>query len=189
MKFFWLVLLLASRGSKPLEVVIAASKSATVTLSKIGKLSVRLEIRRLGNEINAVALMTWAGMDTSSVEGTQTSITDLYALEAEQPFDSEHRREDAIEVRNYVRAFEHGLERRKTLPVSLRLLREMHAIHQDGARGAKRDPGEFRRSQVWIGGTGAKIEQASYVLPPPGQELETALAELERFIHGQLEPV
>ena len=121
---------------------------------------------------------------SSRIEGTQTSITDLYALEAEQPFDSEHRREDAIEVRNYVRALEHGLERRKTLPVSLRLLREMHAILMDGARGAKRDPGEFRRCQVWIGGTGAKLEQASYVPPPPGQELETALAELERFIHG-----
>jgi Fic family protein len=121
---------------------------------------------------------------SSRIEGTQTSITDLYALEAEQPFDSEHRREDAIEVRNYVRALEHGLERRKTLPVSLRLLREMHAILMDGARGAKRDPGEFRRSQVWIGGTGAKLEQASFVPPPPGQELETALAELERFIHG-----
>jgi hypothetical protein len=69
MKFFWLVLLLAlaSCGSKPLEVKITAAKSSTVTLTKTGKLSVRLEIRRLGSETNAVALMTWAGSDTSSV--------------------------------------------------------------------------------------------------------------------------
>lgn len=68
MKFFWVVLLLVSCASKPLEVKITAAKSSTVTLAKTGKLSVRLEIRRLGSEINAVALMSWAGSDTSSVD-------------------------------------------------------------------------------------------------------------------------
>ena len=68
MKWFVLLLILVSCGSKPLEVKITAAKSSTVTLAKTGKLSVRLEIRRLGSETNAVALMSWAGSDTSSVD-------------------------------------------------------------------------------------------------------------------------
>ena len=128
---------------------------------------------------------------SSRIEGTQTSITELYALQADQSFDSAERRADAVEVRNYVRALEHGLERRKTLPVSLRLLREMHTILMEGARGAKRDPGEFRRIQVWIGGAGAGMEQASYVPPPPGQELNDALSKLDQYINqdGGLPPL
>ena len=105
---------------------------------------------------------------SSKIEGTQASLSDLYALDAEQPFESAQLREDAIEVRNYVKALEHGLERRQSLPISLRLLREMHRILMDGARGAKRDPGEFRRIQVWIGGTGIGLNQARFVPPPPG---------------------
>ena len=68
MKWFVLLLTLVSCGSKPLEVKISAAKSSTVTLAKTGKLSVRLEIRRLGSETNAVALMSWAGSDSSSVD-------------------------------------------------------------------------------------------------------------------------
>jgi hypothetical protein len=68
MKWFVLLLALVSCGAKPLEIKITAAKSSTVTLAKIGKLSVRLEIRRLGSETNAVALMSWAGSDTSSVD-------------------------------------------------------------------------------------------------------------------------
>lgn len=128
---------------------------------------------------------------SSRIEGTQASLSDLYALDAQQPFSSEQRREDTLEVRNYVRALEHGLQRRQSLPISLRLLREMHAILMDGARGAKRDPGEFRRSQVWIGGTGSRIEQARYVPAPPGLELEQALTALEQYLHhvGGLPPL
>ena len=68
MRFFWIVLLLISCASKPLAVKITATKSSTVTLAKTGKLSIRLEIRRLGSETNAVALMSWAGSDSSSVD-------------------------------------------------------------------------------------------------------------------------
>ena len=68
MKWFFLLLALVSCGTKPLEVKISAAKSSTVTLAKTGKLSVRLEIRRLGSETNAVALMSWAGSDSSSVD-------------------------------------------------------------------------------------------------------------------------
>ena len=68
MKWFVLLLVLVSCAAKPLEVKISAAKSSTVTLAKTGKLSVRLEIRRLGSETNAVALMSWAGSDTSSVD-------------------------------------------------------------------------------------------------------------------------
>jgi hypothetical protein len=68
MKWFVLLLALVSCGAKPLEVKITAAKSSTVTLAKTGKLSVRLEIRRLGSETNAVALMSWAGSDSSNVD-------------------------------------------------------------------------------------------------------------------------
>ncbi|WP_207957034.1 Fic/DOC family N-terminal domain-containing protein [Rubrobacter tropicus] len=89
---------------------------------------------------------------SSRIEGTQASLVDLYAFEAEPPlFGALERRSDVREVQNYVRALEHGLERLKELPISQRLLREMHAVLMEGVRGAQRDPGEFRRVQNWIG--------------------------------------
>lgn len=86
------------------------------------------------------------------------------------------------EVWNYVRALEHGIERLEELPISQRLLREMHAALMEGVRGAQRDPGEFRRIQNWIGPPGADMEAATYVPPPPA-EIPAALSVLERYIH------
>ncbi len=86
------------------------------------------------------------------------------------------------EVHNYVRALDYGLERSKTLPVSLRLIREMHGILMDGVRGEHLTPGEFRRSQNWIGPPGSTIESAT-IVPPPVGEMHQALDSLEKFIH------
>ena len=122
---------------------------------------------------------------SSRIEGTQASLVDLYAFEAEPPlFGEPERREDVQEVKNYVRALEYGIERLEELPLSLRLLREMHAILMEGVRGTHRDPGEFRRIQNWIGPPGADAADASYVPPPPGEILE-ALGSLEQYIHRQ----
>lgn len=121
---------------------------------------------------------------SSRIEGTQASLSDLYALEAGVPlFPELEAREDAHEVQNYVRALEHGLS--SHLPISTRLLREMHATLMSGVRGQNRAPGEFRRSQNWIGPAGARRRDATFVPVPPGPPLEEALSKLERFIHAQ----
>ncbi|WP_200900314.1 Fic family protein [Rubrobacter aplysinae] len=88
------------------------------------------------------------------------------------------------EVQNYVRALEHGMGRLQDMPLSLRLLREMHEILMEGVRGAQRAPGEFRRVQNWIGSPGAEAGEATYVPPPPG-EISSSLGKLERYIHEE----
>ncbi len=118
---------------------------------------------------------------SSQIEGTQSSFTDLLLFENEAkphvPI------EDVEEVSNYVAALQHGLRRLKGgFPLSLRLLRETHSILLKGGRGANKLPGEFRRSQNWIGGT--RPGNASYV-PPPPERLMECLAEFEKFIHDE----
>ena len=122
---------------------------------------------------------------SSRIEGTQASLVDLYAFEVELPlFGEPERRDDVQEVQNYVRALEHGMERLEDLPISQRLLREMHSVLMEGVRGAQRDPGEFRRIQNWIGPPGAEVGEATFV-PPPPMEISGALGALERYIHEQ----
>jgi len=122
---------------------------------------------------------------SSRIEGTQATLADLYAYEAEQMSFLEPS-SDAREVYNYVRALDHGLERVKTLPISLRLVRELHAKLMEDVRGEIMRPGEFRSSQNWIGPAGCTLETASYV-PPPVEEMHLALDALERFIHAPSE--
>lgn len=120
---------------------------------------------------------------SSRIEGTQASLEDVYALEAQAPlFARTEIREDAQEVLNYIRALERGRELLQELPLSLRLLREMHAVLLQGVRGQSRAPGEFRRVQNWIGPQGSSLAEARYVPPPPGPMLE-GLDALERFWH------
>ena len=120
---------------------------------------------------------------SSRIEGTQASLVDLYAFEAETPlFDEPERRDDVQEVQNYVRALEHGMARLEDLPISVRLLREMHAVLMEGVRGVQRDPGDFRRIQNWIGPPGAEIGEATYVPPPPG-EIPATLGALESYVY------
>lgn len=119
---------------------------------------------------------------SSQIEGTQSSLSDLLLYEHDQapgvPVD------DAEEASNYVRALNHGLElMRGGLPISLRLIREVHEQLMLGARGANRAPGRFRTVQNWIGGE--KPSTALFV-PPPPNEVVAAMGELEKFLH--LEP-
>lgn len=118
---------------------------------------------------------------SSRIEGTRASLGDLYAFEAQQPALFEPAG-DVREVHNYVRALEYGLERLKNLPMSLRLIRELHAILMEGVRGQAQTAGEFRRSQNWIGPPGSTTQDATYV-PPPVAEMNQALGSLEAFLH------
>lgn len=119
---------------------------------------------------------------SSRIEGTRASLDDLLAYEVTQLSFLEPG-SDVREVHNYVRALEYGLERINMLPVSLQLIREVHAQLMEGVRGDVWTPGEFRRSQNWIGPAGSTLETAPYV-PPPVDDMLMALNALENFIHA-----
>ncbi|HQP95789.1 MAG TPA: Fic family protein, partial [Myxococcota bacterium] len=121
---------------------------------------------------------------SSIIEGTQSSLSDLLLFELDQepgvPLD------DVREVSNYVAALDHGLRLlEEGLPLSLRLFREIHGVLLTKARGSNQTPGEFRRSQNWIGGT--RPGNAAFV-PPPGEEVLECMNKLELFLHDQPEP-
>lgn len=118
---------------------------------------------------------------SSRIEGTQASLSDLYAFEAVPRAEETG---DVREVVNYVRALEFGLSRLKDLPVSLRLIREIHERLMRGVRGEYSTPGEFRRSQNWIGPPGCLLNDATYV-PPPLEEMRACLDALEHFLHAE----
>ncbi len=118
---------------------------------------------------------------SSQIEGTQASLIDVVEFEAGRL--RPDRPHDVDEVINYVRAMNHGLARLKALPVSLRLIKEIHHSLLQGVRGQERAPGEFRTSQNWIGPPGCTLQTASFV-PPPPHEVVRALGDLENFIHA-----
>ncbi len=118
---------------------------------------------------------------SSRIEGTQASLSDLFFFEASQ--EAPAVGSDVREVRNYVVAMEHGLARLDTLPLSLRLLREIHAELMDGVGGEHLTPGEFRRSQNWIGPPGCTLNEATFV-PTPPEDMMAALGDLEKFWHA-----
>jgi Fic family protein len=117
---------------------------------------------------------------SSQIEGTQASISDLLKAEADL-FGSRQNR-DVKEVRNYIAAMNLGIQRLPELPLSVRLIKEIHERLMRGVRGQHQQPGETRRSQNWIGPSGSSILSASFV-PPPHIEADAALNDLEKFIH------
>jgi len=116
---------------------------------------------------------------SSRIEGTQSSLSDLLLFEATKV----EKQRDVREVQNYVRAIEYGLKRLDELPLSLRLIRELHGILMERVRGEHATRGEFRQSQNWIGPPGCSLNEASFV-PPPVPEMQDALDQLEKFLHA-----
>jgi Fic family protein len=118
---------------------------------------------------------------SSQIEGTQASLIDVLAFEADAV--APDNPQDIEEVVNYINALNYGLQRLNTLPLSLRLIREIHALLLSGVRGANRKPGEFRTSQNWIGDSGP-ITSAKFV-PPSPRDMNSALGDLENFFHSK----
>ncbi len=120
---------------------------------------------------------------SSQIEGTQASLMDVLEFEAQalQP----DRPQDSAEVVNYIRAMNYGLERLKNLPLSLRLICEIHEKLLSGVRGSERSPGEFRHSQNWIGSPGSNGLANAIFVPPPPHEMSEALNNLEKFFHDK----
>ena len=120
---------------------------------------------------------------SSRIEGTVTTLSDLLIDQAGGAT-TKRERDDLREVRNYVTAMEHGLARLNELPLSLRLVREVHEQLLVGVRGGSSAPGEFRRIQNWIGPPGSTLATATYV-PPPVPEMTSALGLWERFLNDR----
>jgi Fic family protein len=122
---------------------------------------------------------------SSRIEGTQATLGELLAAEAGAAV--KRSPEDLREVGNYVVALEYGVERLRKLPLSLRLVRELHEHLMRGVRGDAATPGSFRRSQNWIGPAGCTLTEASFV-PPPPEHLMDCLGALEKFLHDDTLP-
>ena len=116
---------------------------------------------------------------SSQIEGTQASLTDVLG-------DVSEKREDISDVVQYVSAMKYGLNRLNDFPLSLRLIREIHAILLKRGRGSSRNPGEFRKTQNWIGPTGCSLQSATFV-PPSVPDMKIALDNLERFFYDNTE--
>lgn len=121
---------------------------------------------------------------SSQIEGTQSSLDDILEVEA-KVLDSRHPN-DVDEVLNYVSAMNYGLERLKTLPLSVRLITEIHERLLNSVRGREKNPGEIRRTQNWIGPAGCTLRNAIFV-PPPPNEVPEKLGLLEKFMHSDLD--
>ncbi|MFH0887774.1 MAG: Fic family protein [Planctomycetota bacterium] len=117
---------------------------------------------------------------SSQIEGTQVSLADI--LEKEEDILAGKTDDDVKVTLNYIKALNEGLELAKKLPISLRLIKELHRILLTGTRGEARNPGEFRTSQNWIGSKNSTLATARFI-PPPPEEMNQALNALEKYIH------
>ena len=172
----------------PLPPPLAWEQELTINLSSADRAVGRLagEGRRLPNpHILMRPFVRKEAVLSSRIEGTRATLGELMAAEAGAAV--ERSPADLREVGNYVTALEYALERLDTLPLSLRLVREMHEHLTRGVRGDVATPGEFRRSQNWIGPPGCTLDNATYV-PPPPSELMTCLGDWERFLHDDTLP-
>ena len=115
---------------------------------------------------------------SSQIEGTQATLEDIL-----DPLLDANANRDVADVVNYIKATEFAIKRLHSLPLCNRLLRETHAVLMEGVRGQEKNPGEFRRSQNWIGGQGSTLKNARYI-PPTPDDMQAAMSGLEKYIHA-----
>ena len=167
----------------PLPPEIEFDSALITKLSKADQVLGRLggEARRLPNpHILIRPFIRREAVYSSRIEGTQATLGELLAAEAGANVDRSP--DDLQEVGNYVAALEHSLQRLTEIPISLRLVKEIHKVLMNKSRGEHAFPGEFRKTQNWIGTPGCTLKEASYV-PPPPDVLGEQLGDWERFIH------
>ena len=116
---------------------------------------------------------------SSQIEGTQATLEDVL-----DPLLEANTNRNVADVVNYIKATEYAVKRLETLPLCNRLLRETHAVLMEGVRGQEKYPGEFRRSQNWIGGQGSSLKTARYI-PPSTEDMEIAISDLEKYINAE----
>ena len=116
---------------------------------------------------------------SSQIEGTQATLEDVL-----DPLLEANTNRNVADVVNYIKATDYAVKRLETLPLCNRLLRETHAVLMEGVRGQEKHPGEFRRSQNWIGGQGSSLKTARYI-PPSPEDMEIAMSDLEKYINAE----
>ena len=163
--------------------IVAALSRADFLLGKLAR-----EGSRLPNpHLLMRPFITREAVLSSKIEGTQATIGEVLAASA--GINIKQNPDDLQEVQNYITALEYGLKRLEEFPLSLRLIKELHEHLMQGVRGSYATPGEFRRSQNWIGSPGCILNSAKFV-PPPPEYLLNCLGELEKFLHNrQLPPL
>ena len=149
--------------------------------SKLGELSGAGQLLTNPHLLISPLFMRRESVTSSRIENTQSGLEDLFSFEADET--ESPPASDIQEVRNYVRAMEYGIKRLEELPVSSRLICEIHGILMKGVRGEGATPGLLRTSQNWIGSPGCTLIDATYV-PPPEQEMQQCLSDLEKYIHS-----
>jgi Fic family protein len=162
----------------PIDLTLERSRLLSDAALALGRLDAATQLIPdpdlfVGMYVNREAVLS------SQIEGTQASLTDVLVFEVEG--ESEFPL-DVAEVINYVSAMNYGLDRLSELPLSLNLIREIHRELMKGVRGQHRDPGEFRRTQNWIGPEGSTLASATFV-PPPPQSLMEHMGALESYMH------
>jgi Fic family protein len=115
---------------------------------------------------------------SSQIEGTQATLEDVL-----DPLLDENANRNVADVINYIKATEFAIARQKELPLCSRLIKETHAVLMEGVRGQEKSPGEFRRSQNWIGGQGSTLKNARYI-PPNVEDMAEAMSDLEKYINS-----
>ena len=118
---------------------------------------------------------------SSQIEGTQASLDDIFEYESHISIKNIR---DVEEVVNYIKALNHGLNRLKEFPMSIRLVKEIHNILLSQTRGMDKTPGELKRSQNWIGPAGCTLKNASFIPPPPNETLDS-MGDLEKYLHNE----
>jgi len=167
----------------PPEPPVAFDAETIALLSRADQAIGRLDgsTRSLPNPDLFVAMyVRQEAVDSSRIEGTQSTLQDVLSFELDPRLQS--LPQDVEEVVNYVHAMNYGLDRLTTLPLSLRLIREIHQELLKGVRGEDKSPGAFRTTQTWIGPQGAGLLHATFV-PPAVADMESALDNFERFLH------
>lgn len=170
----------------PLPTSVDLSEEAIALLSDADRALGELNgVSRLISNVNLLVapFMRREAVLSSRIEGTEASLTDVLAMEAGASERVRVRRDDTQEVVNYVRSMEYGIERLSDLPMSLRLVRELHERLLRDIRGNYSTPGQFRTSQNWIGEPGCTLNEATFV-PPPADQMLDCLTAWELFLHA-----